>query len=207
MSEDQDKRTGAVPNGTIDPKNRPVVQVRDVMYKLFLTVTPDTPVRKVFRMFIKYRLMAIPVVDEEDHLIGLITSADLMYKQTKPHVPRSLPIIGSKIFTNRMNGYAKDFKKLMDEPCEKIMTKDVIIATPEADTEQIAGVMACRRKPPGCRYHYAYQYPSGFIQGILHDESRTTAVTAKRYTKKAPIRTLFLFVHPYCPSHSIGLVL
>ena len=141
MSEDQDKRTGAVPNGTIDPKNRPVVQVRDVMYKLFLTVTPDTPVRKVFRMFIKYRLMAIPVVDEEDHLIGLITSADLMYKQTKPHVPRSLPIIGSKIFTNRMNGYAKDFKKLMDEPCEKTRTKDVIIATPEADTEQIAGVM------------------------------------------------------------------
>ena len=32
MSEDQDKRIGAVPNGTIDPKNRPVVQVRDVMY-------------------------------------------------------------------------------------------------------------------------------------------------------------------------------
>ena len=55
----------------------PVVCVKDVMEKVFVSVTPDIPIRDVFRIFIKHRLLAVPVVDEEDHLIGLISSADL----------------------------------------------------------------------------------------------------------------------------------
>ena len=120
---------------------KPIVYVRDVMEKVFVSVTPNIPIRDVFRIFIKHRLLAVPVVDEEDHLIGLISSADLMYRSSKPHIPRSLPFIGSKIYTSRVSKYAKEFKKLLDQPCSKLMTKDVMITTPKADVEQVAAVM------------------------------------------------------------------
>ncbi|MGN0947689.1 MAG: CBS domain-containing protein [Megasphaera sp.] len=120
---------------------KPTVRVRDVMEKVFISVTPDIPVRDVFRAFIKHRLLAVPVVDSEDHLIGLISSADLMYRSSKPHIPRSLPFIGSKIYTSRVSKYAKEFHKLLDQPCSKLMTKDVMITTPKADVEQVAAVM------------------------------------------------------------------
>ena len=71
-----------------EKKQAPVVPVRDVMYKMFVSVTPDTPVRKLFRLFVKHRLLAVPVVDDEEHLIGIITSADLMYRSSRPHIPR-----------------------------------------------------------------------------------------------------------------------
>ena len=89
---------------------RPVVRVKDVMEKVFVSVTPD------------------------------ISSADLMYRSSKPHIPR-LPFIGTKIYTSRVGKYAKEFKNLLDQPCEKLMTKNVMIATPKADVEQVAAVM------------------------------------------------------------------
>ena len=85
---------------------RPVVRVKDVMEKVFVSVTPDIPIRDVFRIFIKHRLLAVPVVDEEDHLIGLISSADLMYRSSKPHIPR-LPFIGTKIYTSRVINFSQ----------------------------------------------------------------------------------------------------
>lgn len=122
-------------------KEKPIVRVKDVMEKVFVSVTPDIPIRDVFRIFIKHRLLAVPVVDDEEHLIGIITSADLMYRSSRPHIPRALPFIGSKIMTSRINKYAKEFRTLMDEPCEKLMTRDVVITTPDTDVEQVAAAM------------------------------------------------------------------
>ena len=36
-------------------KEKPIVRVKDVMEKVFVSVTPDIPIRDVFRIFIKHR--------------------------------------------------------------------------------------------------------------------------------------------------------
>lgn len=139
--EEEAVETAAVETEAVETKaERPAVLVRDVMEKVFVSVTPDTPIRDVFRLFIKHRLLAVPVVDDDSHLIGLISSADLMYRSSKPHLPR-LPFMGTKVYTNRICKYVKEFKNLLDQPCKKRMTKDVMIATPRADIEQVAAVM------------------------------------------------------------------
>lgn len=95
MTEDMKKDSLPVEEETVETvepvetaAEKPAVLVRDVMEKVFVSVTPDTPIRDVFRLFIKHRLLAVPVVDENSHLIGLISSADLMYRSSKPHIPR-----------------------------------------------------------------------------------------------------------------------
>lgn len=147
MTEDMKKDSLPVEEETVETvepvetaAEKPAVLVRDVMEKVFVSVTPDTPIRDVFRLFIKHRLLAVPVVDENSHLIGLISSAVLMYRSSKPHIPR-LPFMGTKVYTNRICKYVKEFKNLLDQPCKKLMTKDVMIATPKADIEQVAAVM------------------------------------------------------------------
>ena len=40
-------------------KEKPIVRVKDVMEKVFVSVTPDIPIRDVFRIFIKHRLLAV----------------------------------------------------------------------------------------------------------------------------------------------------
>lgn len=113
----------------------------DIMDKEFVTAKPDTSVFDLVNMFVKNRITAIPVVNEKDELVGIVTDADLLYKKVKPHVPHYVNLLGASIYYNGISEYDKGFKKLMACTARDMMTKDVIIAAPDAAVEQIAGVM------------------------------------------------------------------
>lgn len=65
----------------------------------------------------------------------------MLYKKVKPHVPHYVNLLGASIYYNGISEYDKGFKKLMACTAKDMMTKDVIIAAPDAEVEQIAGVM------------------------------------------------------------------
>lgn len=113
----------------------------DIMEKNFVTASPSTSVFSLVHMFVKNKVAAIPIVDEEEQLIGIITDADLLYKKIKPHVPHYVNLLGASIYYNGISEYDKGFKKLMACTAKEMMTKNVIIAAPDADVEQLAGVM------------------------------------------------------------------
>lgn len=54
----------------------------DIMEKNFVTASPSTSVFSLVHMFVKNKVAAIPIVDEEEQLIGIITDADLLYKKS-----------------------------------------------------------------------------------------------------------------------------
>lgn len=56
----------------------PKIPVREVMVKDVKTVTRHTSVVDIAKNMIKYNISHIPVVDVNDHLIGMITDIDLM---------------------------------------------------------------------------------------------------------------------------------
>ena len=105
----------------------------DIMEKNFVTASPSTSVFSLGHMFVKNKVAAIP--------IGIITDADLLYKKIKPHVPHYVNLLGASIYYNGISEYDKGFKKLMACTAKEMMTKNVIIAAPDADVEQLAGVM------------------------------------------------------------------
>lgn len=113
----------------------------DIMEKVFVTASPETSVFDLVHMFVKNKVSVIPVVDQEEKLIGIITDADLLYKKIKPHVPHYVNLLGANIYYNGISEYDRGFKKLMACTAKELMTKDVIIAAPDAAVEQIAGVM------------------------------------------------------------------
>ncbi|ERT57774.1 MULTISPECIES: CBS domain-containing protein [Megasphaera] len=113
----------------------------DIMEKVFVSASPETSVFDLVHMFVKHKISVIPIVDDEEKLIGIITDADLLYKKIKPHVPHYVNLLGASIYYNGISEYDKGFKKLMACTAREMMTKNVIIAAPDADVEQIAGVM------------------------------------------------------------------
>jgi magnesium transporter len=48
-----------------------------------IKVQPDEDVKEVEEIFKKYKFMAIPVVDEENHLTGIITLRDAVESKYK----------------------------------------------------------------------------------------------------------------------------
>jgi CBS domain-containing protein len=57
---------------------QPRLQVRDVMTQRVHRVSPDDTVDDVMRLVKQYRLRAVPVVDEERSVLGMVTDRDLM---------------------------------------------------------------------------------------------------------------------------------
>lgn len=51
---------------------------RDVMTRSVVSVGPDTPLLDVYRLFVGEQIHGAPVVDDEELLIGVVSSSDLL---------------------------------------------------------------------------------------------------------------------------------
>lgn len=58
--------------------------VRDVMTTAVLKARPTTPFKELARILSEHRVNALPIVDAEDHLVGVVSEADLLPKQQEP---------------------------------------------------------------------------------------------------------------------------
>ena len=54
------------------------MHVRDLMTTDVVAVAPETSVRDAARMMFRYRVSGLPVVDSEDHVLGIITEGDFL---------------------------------------------------------------------------------------------------------------------------------
>jgi CBS domain-containing protein len=51
---------------------------RDVMTRTVVSVGADTPLSDVYRLFVEEQIHGAPVVDEDEMLVGVISSSDLL---------------------------------------------------------------------------------------------------------------------------------
>ena len=51
---------------------------RDVMTRSLVSVGADTPLSDVYRLFVEEQIHGAPVVDDEEMLVGVISSSDLL---------------------------------------------------------------------------------------------------------------------------------
>lgn len=70
-------RGTANPDRTDAPSIRPA-HIADLMSVRVLTATADTAIREVARVMVSERLGALPVIDDEHKVIGIVTSSDLL---------------------------------------------------------------------------------------------------------------------------------
>ncbi len=57
------------------------LRVRHVMTSPVVTVREDTPVKEVAEVLLRHRISGVPVVSAAGELVGIVTEADLLYKE------------------------------------------------------------------------------------------------------------------------------
>jgi CBS domain-containing protein len=70
--------------------------VRDVLTTEVVTVEPLTPFREIVTRLAQHRISAVPVVDSEGRVLGVVTEADLLLKQEHPDPKLNLPLAWSR---------------------------------------------------------------------------------------------------------------
>jgi len=78
------------------------VKVSDVMTKKVITVTEDTPIEEAARIMVDNKIGGLPVVNETDMVVGIITETDIF--------KTFLEMIGARRSGVRITMYAKDVR-------------------------------------------------------------------------------------------------
>lgn len=73
----------------------PTRVIDDIMVRDFISVSPETPHRETAALIGRYNLLALPVVDEERHMLGIVTVDDVLEAVLPRRVKKQLPKVFS----------------------------------------------------------------------------------------------------------------
>ncbi|MGE5381065.1 MAG: CBS domain-containing protein [Methylocystaceae bacterium] len=113
---------------------------KDIMTHEVIMVSPEENVDQVTKLLVEHKISGIPVVDSENHLVGIVTEKDLMVKAKELKVPFYLTVFDSIIYLENPNKFKDEIKKYTARKVKDVMTTQVITAeedTPVSDIVEL----------------------------------------------------------------------
>lgn len=117
------------------------MQVKDIMTKKVITVHPYTPIHEVARLLFEYNLTGMPVVDDDQRIIGIITEYDLMSREKHIHIPTFLDLMREFKVKDDKN-IKNQIKAICQLEARHLMTSPVITVHLETEIKVAAQIFA-----------------------------------------------------------------
>jgi CBS domain-containing protein len=115
--------------------------VRDVMTTEVVAVQPWTPFREIVARLAEHRISAVPVLDADGRVLGVVTEADLLLKQEHPDPELNVPLAWSRRRRlEREKAAAVVAGKLMTTPAVTVPPTATVTVTEAARRLHAAGV-------------------------------------------------------------------
>ncbi len=114
----------------------------DIMTQSVITVTKQTPVKKLARLLTQHNISGAVVVDDQDQVIGVVTGSDLIFQNKKLHIPSVIAILDSYFFLESPEKMGQEMQKMSGATVGDIFSEDVITVTEETSIAEIATIMS-----------------------------------------------------------------
>jgi CBS domain-containing protein len=116
----------------------------DLMDTTIPAVKPDDDARAAIDLLAKTELGAIPVVDDERKVIGIVSESDLILSEEEAdlHLPHYLNIMGGIVFIGSMKGFEERLDKAFATKVSELMTADPIVAHDYEAADRVAKKIA-----------------------------------------------------------------
>jgi CBS domain-containing protein len=118
------------------------MKVADVMTRRVVSVRPQATVIEAVRLMLQDGISGLPVIDEDEHLVGIVTEGDFLRRsemRTQRHRPRWLEFL---LGPGRL---ADDYVHSHGRLVEEVMTRDVVTVAEETTLAAAVRLMEKRR--------------------------------------------------------------
>ena len=120
----------------------PAMKARDVMVSPVMSVKAQSSVKDAARIMLEQGISAVPVVDDDGRIVGIVSEGDLLHRAeagTERRRPWWL-----EAFTEDST-LAAEFIKAHSRIVADVMTRDVVTATPETPLHEVAALLEKNR--------------------------------------------------------------
>lgn len=119
-----------------------MTRAKDIMTTDVITVTPDTTVEDLGRLFIQKRISGAPVVDVDNKLYGIVTENDMIKQNERFHIPTMIRLFDAFIPLGGDSSIEKEIRRMSASKVSEICNKKVVTVGPETPLADIATIMS-----------------------------------------------------------------
>jgi len=110
---------------------------KDIMTKKIITISKDATLAELAKLLIKNKISGVPIVDEKEELVGIVTEADLIIKESNLPFPLSF----SFAFLESYESYTKSTKEYLETRVEEVMSINVKTAREDMPISKVVNIM------------------------------------------------------------------
>jgi CBS domain-containing protein len=122
-----------------------MLKVKDIMTKEVVTVTRETTVLELAKIFADRHISSLPVVDGAGALAGIVTETDLVEQDKSLHIPTVISIFDWVIYLESDKKFEKELKKMTGRKVGDIYSQDVATVSPDDAVAKVADIMSSRK--------------------------------------------------------------
>ena len=115
--------------------------VAELMTKEVITVPPTMTVREVANLLFKLKISGLPVVDEEEHVIGMITEKDIINMA----LPKYIEQVGDFAYLLDTEPFKQKVAEAHTVLVQDIMRKEVTTVTEDTPVPECARIMITKK--------------------------------------------------------------
>ncbi|OGM96302.1 MAG: hypothetical protein A3B86_04130 [Candidatus Yanofskybacteria bacterium RIFCSPHIGHO2_02_FULL_38_22b] len=119
----------------MDKESLSKVLAKDIMTQEVVSVKPDTPLLDVAKILAEHNFDGVPVIDDQNHLIGLVTEYDLINKTSAVHLPTLQIVLRNLPEFRKEEAHFQE--EILNLKVSDIMNKDPITITSDVPYDQV----------------------------------------------------------------------
>ena len=117
----------------------------DIMTTDVITVKEDTSIKELARKLYENHINGVPVVDDDNKLIGIICESDLIRKNRKLHIPTVVALFDWVLYLERPSSIKKEIETISAATVKDLYTKDVVTVDEKTPVDEIATLMTQKK--------------------------------------------------------------
>ena len=117
-------------------------KAREIMTADPVAVTEATGVQEVADILLESQHHGVPVVDEDNRLVGIVTDSDLVDRTKKVHLPTMITILDTLIPIGGFKQYSEDLRKATATTAGDLCTRGVDYVLPEAELDEVSTLLS-----------------------------------------------------------------
>lgn len=114
---------------------------KDIMTTDVIIANREDSIVSVAKLLIQEKIGGMPVVDENNKVVGIISETDIMKKEKYVEAPQAINILQGLLFFDDFKQMEQDIKRMAAYKVEELMSTEIIKVHEDDKFDDVANIM------------------------------------------------------------------